>query len=120
MLGGTSCSRNNLFGTGAKDTPYKQLIKLDRPTRDQLGTAALAARDEAAIAGQTSRRLHFTILAVSAAFWLCVMLLMVFIGVAIAASLGSGLLGFLGADLVFLIAMSIFTSGQGRAGRNRR
>ncbi len=120
MLAGTSCSKNDLLGTGATDSPSGQFVKQDRPTRDQLGIAALAARDEATTARRSLRRLRLNILAVSAAFWLCVTLLMVFIGLAIASSLGSGLLGFLGADFVFLTAMSIFTSGQGRTGRNRR
>lgn len=59
-------------------------------------------------------------LAISAAFWLAVALALVGIGYAIGTALESALLGFLGADFIFLIVMSVFTSRQGTAGRDRR
>jgi len=58
-------------------------------------------------------------LAVSAALWLGAALVLTGVGLFIARSLESGLLGFLGADFVFLIAMSIYTSGQAGLGRHR-
>lgn len=59
-------------------------------------------------------------LALSTALWLGAALLLTGVGLFIASSLESGLLGFLGADFVFLIAMSIYTSGQAGLGRHRR
>ena len=54
----------------------------------------------------------------SAAFWLCLALALAValtgVGYAIAIALESTLLGFLGADLVFLIAISLYTSGPDR------
>ncbi len=58
-------------------------------------------------------------LALSAALWLGATLLLTGVGLFIASSLESGLLGFLGADFAFLIAMSIYTSGQAGLGRHR-
>lgn len=46
------------------------------------------------------------------AFWLGAALSLAAIGYAIALWFGSSLLGFLGADFVFLIAVSVYTSGQ--------
>lgn len=48
------------------------------------------------------------------AFWLVIAIGLAGIGCAIATASESALLGFLGADLVFLIAMSVYTSGPGR------
>lgn len=56
--------------------------------------------------------------ALSAALWLLAALLLTGTGVFIARSLESALLGFLGADFLFLIAASVFTSGLGRSGRH--
>lgn len=58
-------------------------------------------------------------LSISAAFWLGVALALVGVGYAIGTALESALLGFLGADFIFLIVMSVFTSRQGRAGQDR-
>ena len=58
--------------------------------------------------------------AISATFWLGVALALVGIGYAIGTALESALLGFLGADFIFLIVMSVFTSRQGRAAQDRR
>lgn len=66
------------------------------------------------------RTFDFAHLAISAAFWLAVALALVGIGYAIGTALESALLGFLGADFIFLIVMSVFTSRQGRAGQDRR
>lgn len=66
------------------------------------------------------RRLNFAQLAVSATFWFGVALALVGIGYAIGTALESALLGFLGADFIFLIVMSVFTSRQGRASQDRR
>lgn len=57
-------------------------------------------------------------LAWSAGLWLLVALLLAGAGLFIAHVLESGLLGFLGADFLFLIAVSVYTSGQGRSGRH--
>lgn len=54
-----------------------------------------------------------------AAFWLAAVVAMVSLGFVIAVWLESGLLGFLGADFVFLIVMSVFMSGQSGAARRR-
>lgn len=54
--------------------------------------------------------------ALSAALWLLAALLLTGTGVFIAQSLESALLGFLGADFLFLIASSVFASGLGRSG----
>ena len=66
------------------------------------------------------RTSHLAHVATSAAFWLAVALALVGIGYAIGTALDSALLGFLGADFIFLIVMSVFTSRQGRAGQDRR
>ena len=66
------------------------------------------------------RRPDVAHLAISAAFWIAVALALVGIGYAIGTALESTLLGFLGADFIFLIVMSVFTSRQGRAGQDRR
>lgn len=50
----------------------------------------------------------------SVAFWLCVAALLTGIGIAIGDSLQSPLLGFLGADFVFLVAVSLVMSGRER------
>ena len=49
-----------------------------------------------------------------AALWLAAALTLAAIGHGIARTLESSLLGFLGADFVFLIAMSIYLAGPGR------
>lgn len=54
--------------------------------------------------------------ALSVALWLLAALLLTGVGIFIARSLESGLLGFLGADFLFLIGASVFTSGLGRSG----
>ena len=59
-------------------------------------------------------------LAISATFWLAVALALAGVGYAIGTALESALLGFLGADFIFLIVMSVFTSRQGRTGQDRR
>lgn len=61
-------------------------------------------------AAKAARSAHM----LSVAFWLGVALTLGGIGYAIAIALESTLLGWLGADLVFLIAMSVYTSGPGR------
>lgn len=65
------------------------------------------------------RKPNLPYIAVSAAFWLSVALALVGIGYAIGTSLESALLGFLGADFIFLIVMSLFTSRQGGTARDR-
>lgn len=86
-------------------------MSLLRPCRDrQLGSGRDAHRRVIADAAK---------LALSAALWLGATLLLTGVGLFIASSLESGLLGFLGADFVFLIAMSIYTSGQAGLGRHR-
>lgn len=55
----------------------------------------------------------------TAAFWLCAVLALSGIGVAIGTALESPMLGFLGADFVFLLVVSAFTSGQSIARRER-
>ena len=47
-----------------------------------------------------------------AAFWFGAALTLSGIGIVIGTALESALLGFLGADFVFLLVVSIFTSGQ--------
>jgi hypothetical protein len=54
-----------------------------------------------------------------AAFWFGSALALLGIGVLIGTALESPLLGFLGADFVFLLVVSVFTSGHG-APRERR
>ena len=62
-------------------------------------------------------RADTTTLAWSAAIWFLVASMLVGAGLFIARALDSALLGFLGADFLFLIAASLYTSGQGRSGR---
>ncbi len=56
----------------------------------------------------------------SALFWFCAAFAFGAIGYGIAVALESSLLGFLGADFVFLIALSFYTSGQGTSPGTRR
>lgn len=50
----------------------------------------------------------------SAAFWLCAALMLTGLGILIARSLDSVLLGFLGADFVFILVVAVYASVQGR------
>lgn len=54
-----------------------------------------------------------------AAFWIGAALALLGIGIVIGTALESPLLGFLGADFVFLLVMSVFTTGRGSP-RDRR
>ena len=65
------------------------------------------------------RRSDLTYLTISATFWLGGALALAGIGYAIGTSLDSALLGFLGADFVFLIVVSLLTSRQRGTVRDR-
>lgn len=56
----------------------------------------------------------------SAAFWLCAALLLGGLGMYIARSLQSPLLGFLGADFVLLLLVAGYTSIKGSSSQERR
>ena len=81
------------------------------------GCLTRARRYEGGVGGV--RNPDLTYRALSAAFWLGVAFALVGIGYAIGTSLESALLGFLGADFIFLIVMSLFTSRQGGTARDR-
>lgn len=87
-------------------------------THQWRGDAALSSDDKqraSALAKRirTSARLSWGL------FWLCAVLALAAIGYRIADVLESGLLGFLGADFVFLIAVSLYTAGHGTSREGR-
>lgn len=86
------------------------------PCRDRkIGCAHDAERKRAAL---SVKALSVTALAVAS--YLLAAGLLVGAGVFVARSLESPLLGFLGADFMFLLAASIYTAGPARSGRPRR
>lgn len=66
------------------------------------------------------RRSRWSAFAWSAAFWLCAALLLAGVGIYIARSLGSPLLGFLVADFVLLLFVAGYTSIKGSSSQERR
>ena len=80
---------------------------------------ASACGNDAAHRREPGERGRWSQRAVSALFWLGLALALAGIGYAIGRAMESWLLGFLGADFLFIIAVSIYASGQGGSGRDR-